>query len=283
MAERTYSQINKSVLGSRKFCGLDHKARWAWLCAHLKADYAGIVEYPLTQWALDCELPKDELQTAVQELTSVGLIEWCDGHEVARVTGFVKQRPPENASSAQRLCMDLTDRIYAAEEELEPLLLSASAEFAVASVARSLRWGKDRTKFRDDIGLFLRGIAQDFDTPFMDAIESELANAGRPTRTELDGLLPQLSIRRQRTVSTLSPHPVDTQDEDNTRLRQNEYNYKDETKTLLVLPEFSDQTAEPTAALDLLREEVNSSGISQQRPTESLKNSALVRSMKGCS
>ena len=98
MANRWYSQINSSITGSRKFRGLDHKARWAWLCAHLKADYAGIAEYLEAQWALDVELSADELATAIQSLVRAKLIEWYPAGEIVRITSFIKQRPPDNAS-----------------------------------------------------------------------------------------------------------------------------------------------------------------------------------------
>ncbi len=228
MASRTYSQINDSITGSRKFRGLDHKARWAWLCAHLKADYAGIAEYPATLWAFDAELSPDEMHEAIKALVAAELVEWCADREICRVTGFIKQRPPDNASAAQRLCMDLTDRLYDADSELEGMLLTASAEFAVATVARSLRWEKDRAKFREEIGFFLRGAAQDFGDLFLGAVQRELKGSGRPTRTEIEGLLPTLSLYRQNTVPTPSPHPVDTRYVDETRRRQDQNEDEDE-------------------------------------------------------
>lgn len=281
MASRTYSQINDSITGSRKFRGLDHRARWAWLCAHLKADYAGIAEYPLTLWAYDAGLTEAEMREAVEALCKVHLIEWCGDREICRVTGFIKQRPPDNASAAQRLCMDLTDRLYDADNQLENMLLSAAAEFAVAAVARSLRWDKDQAKFRADIGHFLRGTAQDFCEDFLGAIQRELEGAGRPTRTEIEGLLPTLSLYRKDTVSTPSPHPADTRYVDETRRRQDQYKNKDENLdgSNCELREDFQEVAQAEAS-DVLRKDEGQTDVSQQRPTESLKRSALVVQMR---
>lgn len=281
MASRTYSQINDSITGSRKFRRLDHRARWAWLCAHLKADYAGIAEYPTTLWAFDAGLSSDEMNAAIMALVDVKLIEWCEDREVCRVTGFIKQRPPDNASAAHRLCMDLTDRLYDADSELEAMLLKAAAEFAVAAVGRSLRWEKDRAKFHQDIGHFLRGTAQDFGDQFLEAVETQLRGSGRPTRTEIEGLLPTLSLRRQATVPTPCTHPVDTRYVDETRRRQDPNKYKNEDLDG-ANPELREEVgegidAEPT---EVLRRGENSNDVSQSRPSESLMRSALVVQMK---
>ena len=277
MASRTYSQINESITGSRKFRGLDHKARWAWLCAHLKADYAGIAEYPSTLWAFDAELTGEEVQEAIEALTSAELIEWDQDRDVVRVTGFIKQRPPDNASAAHRLSMDLTDRLYEADSELEAMLLSASAEFAVAAVARSLRWEKDRAKFHQDIGHFLRGTAQDFGDQFLESIERELKGSGRPVRTEVEGLLPSLLLHKQDTVSTPSPHPVDTRYEDETRRRREKDEYEEKD-----LDGANSEIPEAIAALSQAQpSEVLRNGEEPRRgadvlPLEATKRSALA-------
>ncbi len=281
MASRTYSQINHSITGSRKFRGLGHRARWAWLCAHLKADYAGIAEYPKQLWAIDAELPAEEMDGIIASLVSANLIEWSDSLEVVRVTGFIKQRPPDNASAAQRLCMDLTDRLYDADSELEGMLLTAAAEFSVAAVGRSLRWEKDRARFRDDIGQFLRATAQDFGDRFLDAIQRQLDGAGRPTRTEIEGLLPTLLQYQQDTVSTPSPHPVDTQDVDKTRRRQDQNQDEDKNKDGAKFAQREhDQALAQAQTADVLRKDEIRKDRSQQGPSESLKRSALVVGMR---
>ena len=284
MATRTYAQVNASLLRSRKFRGLCHKARWTWLCALLKADYAGFAEYPVALWALDAELEPSELSDAIATLVEVDLISWCPDLEVARVSGFIRQRPPNNASAAQRLCMDLTDRLYDADGSLEAMLFSASAEFAVAAVGSSLRWDKDRPKFRDGMGQFLRGTAQDFGDEFYAALDFELKGSGRPVRTELEGLLPPLSLYRQNTVPTPCPHRVDTRNEDETRRRQDPN--KDEDKDLNDANfEISrqPQTEQPAASVGSAEKvgEILDAG-SQHGPTDSLKRSALVVEMRGC-
>ena len=280
MAGRTYAQVNASLLRSRKFRGLCHKARWAWLCALLKADYAGFAEYPVALWALDAELDGIALQDAISALTKARLIEWSEEQEIARITGFIKQRPPENASSAQRLCIDLSDRLYAADSELEPMLLAASAEFAVAAIGRSLRWKEDspdRPKLRDSLGQFLRGTAQDFGDEFLEAVDLELKGAGRPTRTEFEGLLPTLSLRRQSTFPTPSPHPVGTRDVDETRRRQDINKYEDENLDG-VNCEIREDGWEPIQAEteDRLRKEREVGDSAQVLPMESTKRSALA-------
>ena len=164
----------------------------------------------------------EEMQVAIEALVNADLFSWCAEREIARVTGFIKQRPPDNANAAKRLCMDLTDRLYAADGEIEEMLLVASAEFAVAAVGRSLRWETDQSKFREDIGLFLRGAAQDFGDEILTAIEADLKGTGRPTRADVEALLPALSLRRQHTLPTPSPHPLDTRYVEETRRSQDE-------------------------------------------------------------
>ena len=222
MAPRTYSQINNSVLRSRKMIGLDHRARWAWLAAHLRADFLGLVEYPISLWSADSEIEAADMSGLVEGLVNVGLIDWIPDHDMVRVIGFIKQRPPENASVAKRLCHDLIDMLYDADTNLEAMLLETSAELAVSSITRSLRWPTDRKRFRDEMGEFLRGIAKDFGDVFQDALLEELEGSARPTRNEIEALLPTLSLHRQNTMPTPSPHPADTQDVDETRHRQDE-------------------------------------------------------------
>jgi len=280
MAARTYSQVNASLIRSRKIRGLCHKARWAWLCALLKADYAGFVEYPIELWAMDAELSAAELQEALTALVEAGLLEWSEDQETARVTGFIKQRPPENASAAQRLGVDLADRMYGAEGDLEPMLLAASAEFSVAAITRSLRWkddSPDRPKVRQNIGEFLRHTAQDFEEDFLDAVLAELRGAGRPTRTEIEGLLPTLSLHRRDTVSTRSPHPADTRDVDETRRRQDKNKYGDENLNGAnsEIREDGWETAQVEAE-GRLRNEAEPTGGAQVLPMESTKRSALA-------
>jgi len=230
MAARDFSQINNTLVRSRKMRGLPHQAKWAWLCAHLKANFLGLVEYPKSVWANEAEIDQTDMDATIHQLIDAGLIGWFPEHEVVRVVGFIKQRPPDNASAATRLCLDLTDRLYAADAGLEAMLLATSAEFAVASVARSLRWNKDRPKFREEMGEFLRGTTNDFGDQFSEALLHELNSAARPTRNELEALLPTLSLHRQHTVSTPSPHPTDTQDVDETRRRPDKN--RDEEKDL---------------------------------------------------
>ena len=78
------------------------------------------------------------------------------------------------------------------------------------------------------MGEFLRGIAKDFGDVFQDALLEELEGSARPTRNEIEALLPTLSLHRQNTMSTPSPHPADTQDVDETRHRQDENNNQNE-------------------------------------------------------
>lgn len=203
-------------------CGLDHRARWAWLSAHLRADFLGLVEYPISLWSADAEINQANMSPIVEALVKARLIDWSPDYDMVRIIGFIKQRPPANASVAKGLCQDLIDMLYDADGDLEAMLLATSAELAVASIARSLRWANDRARFRDEIGEFLRGTEADFGERFMDALLQELEGAARPTQSEMEALLPTLSLHRQNTVSAQSQHHADTQDVDETRHRQDE-------------------------------------------------------------
>jgi len=267
MAARTFAQINCSILRSRKLRGLDHADRWVYLCTHLtaQATFTGIFTYPKALWAVEASLDQKELEDAIVRLDAVGLIEWSPEEELVRVVGVHRQRPPENASRVVGLIEDFFDLLGSVEDE--GMVLRALAELVIASVTRAQNWNPEKGEFeklRTALGEFLRRAYQEYDDDLLAALSDEIARSNKAAKAELGSLLPPLTLYQQDTVSTPSAHPADTRDLDETRLRQDEDQDLDETKTS-----------------EMLRNGNKNGGKSQALPTESTKRSALVVGMKG--
>ncbi len=267
MAARTFAQINCSILRSRKLRGLDHADRWVYLCAHLtaQATFTGIFTYPKALWAVEASLDQKELEDAIVRLDAVGLIEWSPEEELVRVVGVHRQRPPENASRVVGLIEDFFDLLGSVEDE--GMVLRALAELVIASITRAQNWNPEKGEFeklRTALGECLRRAYQEYDDDLLAALSDEIARSNKAAKAELGSLLPPLTLYQQDTVSTPSAHPADTRDLDETRLRQDEDQDLDETKTS-----------------EMLRNGNKNGGKSQALPTESTKRSALVVGMKG--
>ena len=102
----------------------------------------------------------------------------------------------------------------------------------------------------------------------------------------MEGLLPALLLRKQDTVSTPSPHPVDTRyvDETKTRRDVDQDKYKNEDENLYdenfeIREDGRDQLqAEPE---EVLRKGKGSQDSAQVLPMESTKRSALAMGGRG--
>lgn len=275
MAGRKFAQINKSLVRSRKFRGLSHKARWAWLCAMLATNWSGVAEYPKALWVIDSDLPEDELDTAIEELTSVVAIEWSDVSETVRIVGFHKQRPPDNASAAKRLCDDFADAIMEADGDDVGMLLGAAAEFAVAAVRRAQSWSADSPdwpKLRQNLAGLLKRLYLEFDADLSSLLAHEVSGANKAIKGEIASLFPSLGMALKDTVSTPSPHPADTR-----RRRRDVDEDRDENEDSDLDGSIREFVSEPSDQASSLHQAQPSQG---QRKGQGFKRTAQVLPME---
>ena len=282
MAARTFAQLNCSLLRSRKLRGLSHADRWAYICSHLttQASFAGVFNYPKALWAIDAVLSQEQLEEAIERLVSAELIEWSDEDEMVRVVGVHRQRPPENASRVVGLLQDILDLIESVEVEAEDMVLRTLAELCMASVMRSQNWNPEKgevEKLRVALGDFLRRVYQEFDDQLLGAIHAEMERSNKAAKAELGSLLPPLTLQKQDTLSTPSPHPADTRDVDETRRRRerDEYEEKDLDGAISEIPEAvaALSQAQPSEVLRKGEERRHGADV---LPLEATKRSALA-------
>lgn len=269
MASRKFAIIQTNLLRSAKMASVDHAARWAWLCGMMRTSFTGVSEYTLPLWCRDAGLDALAMGEAIDSLIEAGLIEWCPETEMLRLIGFHTAHPPDNASAAQRLCVDFSGDIAITDADQVGMLLRASAEFAVAALTRSTRWKEDspdRPKLRHSLTEFLKATSLEFETDFLDALSEELDGASKAVQAEFLSMLPVLSLHRQNTVSAPYLDSVDTrrQDKDRYEDRNAEENQYDAFSTTAQEPQ-SHRQAEPS---EMQR--------SEARPSAALLSSRLV-------
>ena len=133
MSSRTYAQIECSLKGSKRVRKLSsHKAKWAYLCAHLSdfCTYTGVFRYPLPVWAHDAQLNVSELETAIAELSEAGLIDHDPEEGFVRIAGwFHKRSGPDNPNRVDSIIADLGSL----EDIPDSMHCVAVAELAVVS------------------------------------------------------------------------------------------------------------------------------------------------------
>ena len=165
MANRTFAQINCSILGSRKIDVLTHVEKWAYMCVHLSrfSTYSGVFNYPLVMWQRDANLIADQLSEAIRRLVEVGLIEWEPEEEVVRIVDFHRQRPPQNASQSTKLVSDFLEMLRR-QNTSAGIVLRTAVEFVVAAMERSRGWkagSPEHEKLRDTLRPFLNDMLQE--------------------------------------------------------------------------------------------------------------------------
>ncbi|WP_299300548.1 hypothetical protein [uncultured Litoreibacter sp.] len=213
MASRSYAQIGCTLPSSKKLRKLQsHKARWAYICAHLSplGNYTGMFRYPLAVWADDASLSVSELESYIDELETVGLIEFDPDEQVVRIVAwFHKKNCPENASRMISLVGDY----YMSDGVNLDMYCRSVSEFVVGSIRRAQGWKQDSPdwpKLRECFQPFLRQIYQDTGNTFMHALASEVLASGKAVRAEICSLFPLFGDELASLESPPCPHPVDT-------------------------------------------------------------------------
>ncbi|WP_282368309.1 hypothetical protein [Defluviimonas aestuarii] len=287
MSGKTFAQINCGLLKSQKMRGLSHAEKWAYLCVHLTpfASFSGVFHYPNVMWAHDACLTPDEFETARTRLAEVGLIEFDDAEEMVRIVGFHRQRPPENASRCISLVGDFQDALGNTNGDAS-MFLRAVAEFSVAALQRAQGWKPDspeRGKLRDVLGPFLKSTFQDMGDDFLEALTDEIAATSKAVRAEMASILPVLSTSSKDTVSAPCRDRVGTRDVDETRLRQDGYEDKDEEKdeTARFFGTLDDDAWSRAEPSKLQRKEANGTGAPKVGPLPSTLRSRLATESLG--
>lgn len=289
MASRSYAQISCTLPASKKLRRLtNHKSRWAYLCAHLSplGNYTGLFRYPKAVWADDAALSVSELEEAISELVSVGLIEFDDDEQTVRIISwFHKKNCPENASRMISLVSD-----YFALDDGDAGMYSRSvSEFVVGSVRRAQGWKTDSPdwpKLRECFQQFLRQNHQDYGNTFLEALALEVLAAGKAVRAEICSLFPLCLEAIAQLEAPPCVHPVDTLPPHDTTL--------DDTKTRrkkdLDLDEtaqnsedlHNDEAGHSLANVEVLRKgEQGPNRSAPITPLESTKRSRLAMEAKG--
>lgn len=259
MVARTYAQIECSLTGSKRVRQLsEHAQRWAYVCAHLSSfcTYTGLFRYPPEIWAHDAQLSYEELDAAISELVTVGLIEHDAQEDYVRLVGwFHKRSGPDNPNRVDSVISDLSTM-----DDMDPLMYCrAASELATASVKRSLRWKADapgRNQLYESLKRFLSEVYQDHGDAFLSCLNEELSTNPASVHTEITALLPVLSIQMGeplgkgsgRVTPTLAEHET-RRDVDETKTKRE----KDETKTAQISQFENRQASECLATTDLLR------------------------------
>lgn len=217
---KSFAQIESSLPHSKKLRQLNHKEKWAYLCAHVSplGGYIGIFRYPLAVWADDADVTRDEIEAVIKRLEEVGLITFDPDTSCVRIhSWFLKKNAPENASRMTSMASDFADL----DAPLE-MAVASIAEFAVGSVKRAQKWKPESTewaKLRSVFKPFLATMLQNFEDDLHEALKEQLEHQNKAVRAELGSLLPALDFYLQ----TPCPHPADTVAPHETR--------RDDTKT----------------------------------------------------
>jgi hypothetical protein len=234
---KTFAQIEATLPHSRKLRQVDHKQKWAYLCAHLTplGGFIGLFRYPKSVWADDAGLQASELEAAIQKLTGVGLVTFDHDEDFVRIVGwFLKKNAPENASRMASIAGD-----FGGLDAPDQMILECAAEFAVGSIKRAQRWKPDSTewgKLRDVFKPFLATMRQNFEDDFHEALAVQLFGQNRAVKVELCAIMPSL----QNFLEAPCPHRADTVGPHDTKTRRDVHDTetrKDENYTAQFLSE----------------------------------------------
>lgn len=255
MGARSFAQINSSLLNSKKLRQCNHVEKWAYICAHLTSlgSYTGQFEYPLVLWSRDAHT--DDIEASLTRLTDIGLIEYDFDDEFVRIAGFLRQRPPENASRVVSLIADLSPSSPLTGLRSD-MLMSGIAELSVGAIQRAQNWkaeSQEWPKLRNALKPFLGGVWQEYGDAFGERLVRELETANTATKNELTAIFPPLLQFQQDTVSAPSPHPAATRDVDETIRIRDENEKKTKTKTTQLCEIENSQTSVQTESSDVLR------------------------------
>jgi len=221
---KTFAQIETTLPHSRKLRQLNHRERWAYLCAHLTplGGFIGLFRYPKAVWADDADLSVAELDVAIQKMTEAGLLSFDHDEDFVRIQSwFLKKNAPENASRMASIAAD-----YADLDAPDEMVLSSAAEFTVGALKRAQRWKPDSVewaKLREVFKPFLASMRHNFEDDFHAALADQLVGQNRAVRVELGALMPSL----QHHLEAPCPHPAHTVGAHDTKTRR----HLDETKT----------------------------------------------------
>ena len=233
---KTFAQIETTLPHSRKLRRLNHKERWAYLCAHLTplGGYIGLFRYPKAVWADDADLSVSELDSAIHKMAEIGLLSFDEDEDFVRINSwFLKKNAPENASRMASIAADYAD-LNAPDE----MILESAAEFTVGAIKRAQRWKPESvewSKLREVFKPFLSGMRHNYEDDLHEALADQLNGQNRAVKVELCSLIPSL----QYYLEAPCRHPAHTVGAYDTKTTQ----HLDETETR----KEKDYTGKPAA------------------------------------
>jgi hypothetical protein len=276
---KDFAMISTTLPYSRKYRAVSILAKLVYNHLHYSgaANYIGVFKYHEVVLAHEVDIPTDELEGALVELETNGLIERDADKEVIRIVGwFHKANRATNASHARKLITDFCEVDFAYSN----VLLKAIAEFTVATLKRGLKWKKDAQNLRGDLQPFLNTLMQDNKEAFAIPMLDEIANVGQSLQHEVNSLIPNLPEYEPDTLSTGCTTGGGDTRLDDTKLKQNLN--KTNTETCPNFTNDSDQPLiedqEPTVA------GLRTKGTKPKRPnthaSQAAKDSALAKGLK---
>ncbi|KAB7610138.1 hypothetical protein F9L33_14680 [Amylibacter sp. SFDW26] len=279
MARKDFAMISTSLPYSRKYRAGSVLAKLVYNHLHISnsMNYLGIFQYQDIVLAHEIDINPDELDAALNELAENGLIEMHKDQEIIRIIGwFHKANGATNASHANKLITDFCELDIPGCEAY----FKALAEFAVATLKRSLKWKKDAENLRQELKPLLLTLIRDHGEAFAIPMLDEIKQVGETLQYEIHSLIPNLLKFEKDTLSTpCTTGGGDTRRRrDETRLRQN-LNEKDtKTKTSSVLENdgFKPLTEHQVPNVEEFRISESKSKRPSQLASEAAKKSLLA-------
>lgn len=200
MGIRPFAQINCSILGSQKLKKCDYPTKWAYFCTLCSkvGNYMGVFKYPLAMWADDACMSADALRREISRLEGLDLIQCDDDEEIVRIIGFHRQRTPENARHMISIMRDFRNEVLEGPT-CKTIWSSAIAEFVVACFQRKQRWKTDSPEHAllvKEVEPFLHTVWDELGETFLEALASEMVEAGVAVQRELKGTFHVLNAPR---------------------------------------------------------------------------------------
>lgn len=191
MANKTFAQINTSLLTSKRFRSLNGcSERNVYFTAHLsgQANYAGLFHYPLSYYAREAGVDETHMRGIVERLIKAGLIEYDWDEEFIRITQwFYKKNCPENRSRVASLANDYIAGTFPTAD----ITRNSIAEFVLGCLCRAHRFkkGSDHgAEIIEELRQFLAKVGFEFGS-LIPVLEREYLAHGSNVKREFEYVL----------------------------------------------------------------------------------------------
>lgn len=191
MAVKHYAQIDFDLFSEPVFRSLSsNDVRFIYLTAHCSklSNYVGLFRYPKEVWSYDANVKPVEIDVAIVELESSGLVEYDMPTQTIRLVGWFKTlNAPANGNQ-----MKGHIKSFRGLSEVDAGMFCRSvAEFTVASFRKSIHWepnSPDHSKIGDAFRPFLSTMFFRFGDLFTDTLQAEISESGREARGSIEAI-----------------------------------------------------------------------------------------------